>query len=74
MVGFVQPTYSMIEDDGEGNGHTVEVTIQIVGNLDREVSVYLTLVPGTATGEYETSCSESDNGHSIASSFSSIGM
>ena len=43
----------MIEDDGEGNGHTVEVTVQVLGNLDREVSIYLTLVPGTATGEYE---------------------
>ena len=52
MLTFTQSSYFTAEDDGEGNGLTVEVTVLLTGEIDRPVPVYLTTMSDTAIGEH----------------------
>ena len=50
-VGFSQNEYSVVEDDGNGNGNEVEICINLSGTLERDVTVYLTTSSGSAIGD-----------------------
>ena len=50
MVGFLNSSYSVVEEDVSGMPGTVEVFIQLTGALNRSISVYLQTAGGTATG------------------------
>ena len=43
--------YSVMEEDASGNGNTVMVCVDLIGELDREVTVVLATMSGSATGE-----------------------
>ena len=47
--------YSVMEEDASGNGNTVMVCVDLIGELDREVTVVLTTMSGSATGELSVS-------------------
>ena len=47
--------YSVMEEDASGNGNTVMVCVDLIGELDREVTVVLTTMSGSATGELSIS-------------------
>ena len=51
-IGFAQMMYSMMEEDASGNGNTVMVCVDLIGELDREVTVVLTTMSGSATGDF----------------------
>lgn len=51
MVGFSQQTYTTMEDDGAGNGLDVEITVELLGELERPVTLYITAMDGTAVGK-----------------------
>ena len=53
-IGFAQMMYSMMEEDASGNGNTVMVCVDLMGELDREVTVVLTTMSGSATGDLFT--------------------
>ena len=50
-IGFAQMMYNVMEEDASGNGNTVMVCVDLIGELDREVTVVLTTMSGSATGE-----------------------
>ena len=50
-IGFAQMMYSVMEEDASGNGNTVMVCVDLMGELDREVTVVLTTMSGSATGD-----------------------
>ena len=50
-IGFAQMMYSVMEEDASGNGNTVIVCVDLMGELDREVTVVLTTMSGSATGD-----------------------
>ena len=49
-IGFNQTRYTVSEEDDDGEGSEVEICINLTGELDRSVTVYLTTVNGSATG------------------------
>ena len=51
-IGFAQMMYSVMEEDASGNGNTVMVCVDLIGELDREVTVVLTTMSGSATGDF----------------------
>ena len=51
-IGFAQTMYSVMEKDASGNGNTVMVCVDLIGELDREVTVVLTTMSGSATGDF----------------------
>ena len=53
-IGFAQMTYSVMEEDASGNGNTVMVCVDLIGELDREVTVVLTTMTGSAIGDFLT--------------------
>ena len=53
-IGFAQMMYSVMEEDASGNGNTVMVCVDLMGELDREVTVVLTTMSGSATGDLFT--------------------
>lgn len=44
--------YSVMEEDASGNGNTVMVCVDLIGELDREVTVVLATISGSATGDF----------------------
>jgi len=50
-IGFAQMTYTLSEEDSSGQGNTVQVCLILMGELDDDVEVVLTAVPGSATGD-----------------------
>ena len=53
-IGFAQMVYSVMEEDASGNGNTVMVCVDLIGELDREVTVVFTTMSGSATGDLFT--------------------
>ena len=53
-IDFAQMMYSVMEEDASGNGNTVMVCVDLMGELDREVTVVLTTMSGSATGDLFT--------------------
>ena len=51
-IGFAQMMYSVMEEDASGNGNTVMVCVDLIGELDRKVTVVLTTMSGSATGDF----------------------
>lgn len=54
MIGFLETNYTTPEEDDSGRGALVEVCISIFSSgsqpIERDVSVYLSTMEGTATG------------------------
>ena len=46
--------YSVMEEDATGNGNTVMVCVDLIGELDREVTVVFTTMSRSATGDLFT--------------------
>ena len=51
-IGFAQMMYNVMEEDASGNGNTVMVCVDLIGELDRKVTVVLTTMSGSATGDF----------------------
>ncbi len=50
MVSFSQAIYRVMEEDDTGSGMIVEVCIELIGELERTVDVYVSTSDGTALG------------------------